>query len=65
MCADAGAESPNFQGDAWMDLARVLRMAGKPAEAEQAAREALALYERKGNRPSSAATRMFLQELSV
>jgi hypothetical protein len=48
-----------------MDLGRVLRTNGKAAEAEQAAGEALALYERKGNRPSSAAARMFLQELTV
>jgi hypothetical protein len=48
-----------------MDLARVLRMAGKHAEAEQAAHEALTLYERKGNRPSSATVRTFLQELGV
>jgi class 3 adenylate cyclase/tetratricopeptide (TPR) repeat protein len=61
----ADAECPNFQGDAWMDLAQVLRVAGKPIEAEQAAREALALYERKGNRPSSAATRTFLEELGI
>jgi tetratricopeptide (TPR) repeat protein len=61
----AHAECPNFQGDAWMDLAQVLRTAGKHSEAERAARDALAHYERKGNRPSSAATRMFLQELSV
>ena len=45
------AESPNFQGDAWLDLAQVLRMAGKPVEAGQAAGEALAFYERKGNVP--------------
>jgi len=61
----ADAECPNFQGDAWMDLAKVLQTAGKPAEAEQAAREALALYERKGNRPSSAVVRTFLNELGV
>lgn len=59
----ADAESPNSQGDVWMDLAQVLRMAGKPAEAEQAAREALALYERKGNRPASESARKFIDEL--
>ena len=48
----AEAESPNFQGDAWMDLAQVLRMAGKPEAAGHAAGEALAFYERKGNRPA-------------
>jgi class 3 adenylate cyclase/tetratricopeptide (TPR) repeat protein len=61
----ADAECPNLQGDAWMDLARVLRTAGKPAEAERAAGEALALYERKGNRPSSAAARAFMEELAT
>jgi tetratricopeptide (TPR) repeat protein len=61
----ADAECPDFEGDVWMDLARVLRMAGKHAEAEQAAHEALTLYERKGNRPSSATVRTFLQELGV
>jgi class 3 adenylate cyclase/tetratricopeptide (TPR) repeat protein len=65
MYADAGSECPNYQGHAWMDLAKVLRTAGKPAEAEQAAREALALYERKGNRPSSEVARTCLQELGV
>ena len=57
------AETPNFQGDAWMDLAHVLRRAGEVAEAAEAAREGLAHYERKGNRPSSASTRAFLEEL--
>ena len=56
----ADAQAPNFQGDAWMDLARVLAAAGKPANAEQAAREALALYERKGNLPAAASTRAFI-----
>jgi class 3 adenylate cyclase/tetratricopeptide (TPR) repeat protein len=59
----ANAESPNFQADAWMDLARVLRSAGKPPEAGQAAREALALFERKGNIPASESTRAFIDEL--
>ena len=58
LCADA--ESPNLQGDAWLDLARVLRMAGKPGEAGDAAGEALAFYERKGNRPASANARAFI-----
>ena len=60
----ADAECPNFQGDAWLDLAQVLRMAGKPEEAEQAAREALAFYERKGNRPASGSARAFIDELT-
>jgi tetratricopeptide (TPR) repeat protein len=59
----ADAESPNFQGDAWMDLAQVLRMAGKTGEAGEAAGEALAFYERKGNRPASATARAFIDAL--
>ena len=58
----AEAEAPNFQGDAWMDLARVLRAAGKEAEAGAAAGEALGLFERKGNGPSSAEARAFIGE---
>jgi hypothetical protein len=46
-----------------MDLARVLRMAGKPVEAAQAAGEVLALYVRKGNRPASQSTRVFIDSL--
>ena len=56
----ADAQTPNFQGDTWMDLAKVLVAAGKPADAERAAREALALYERKGNVPAAASTRAFI-----
>jgi tetratricopeptide (TPR) repeat protein len=62
---DAGAECPNYQADALMNLAKVLGTVGKPSEAGQAAREALALYERKGNRPSSEVARTCLQELGV
>ena len=59
----ADAEWPGPQGDAWMELARVLRAAGRPSEAEHASREALALYERKGDRPSVEAAMMFLDGL--
>jgi tetratricopeptide (TPR) repeat protein len=59
----ADAQSPTFQGNAWLDLARVLRVVGKPAEAKEAAVEALAFYERKGNRPGSATARAFIDEL--
>jgi tetratricopeptide (TPR) repeat protein len=59
----ADAESPNFQGDAWMDLARVLQMAGKPVEAGHAAGEALAPTS-KGNRPASESARAFIDGLS-
>jgi class 3 adenylate cyclase/tetratricopeptide (TPR) repeat protein len=60
----ANAESPNFQADVWLDLARVLRTVGKRGEAGEAAREALALYERKGNEPAAAITRAFIDELA-
>ena len=59
----ADAESPNFRADGWMDLAKVLEMAGKPEEAADAAREALAQYERKGNLPASESTRAFIDAL--
>ena len=58
---EARSEAPNFVGEAWMDLAKVLRMAGKSAGSAEAAREALALFERKGNRPASASTRAFIE----
>ena len=58
------AESPGTQGLVRMDLARVLLMAGKVEEAEEAAREALAFFERKGNQASSASTRAFLEDLA-
>jgi class 3 adenylate cyclase/tetratricopeptide (TPR) repeat protein len=60
----ADAETPNPQGDAWMDLAKVLRTAGKSAEAAAAAREALGFYERKGNAPASASTSAFIEALA-
>jgi hypothetical protein len=51
--------------DALTDLTEVLRMGGRPAEAAQAAGEALALYERKGIVPSAARTRAPLHELGA
>jgi hypothetical protein len=64
MFLEAGSEAPNSVGDAWFDVAKVLRMTGKREEAAQAAREALALYELKGNRPASAIARAFIEELA-
>jgi hypothetical protein len=60
----ADAECPNAHGDAWMVLAKVLQMSGNATEAGQAARQALVLFERKGNRPSSAAAQAFIEELA-
>jgi tetratricopeptide (TPR) repeat protein len=62
MYVGAGSEAPNSVGDAWFDLARVLRMAGKPDEAVEAASRALALYRQKGNRPASALASAFIEE---
>ena len=53
----------NSQGDALIDLAEVLRLAGRPAEAAKAARDALALFESKGNVVSAALARATVQEL--
>ena len=60
----AEAQSPNLQGDLWLDLAEVLRRAGKPSDAEDAIRAALALFERKDNRPAAAQARELLAELA-
>jgi DNA-binding SARP family transcriptional activator len=48
------------RGDALLDLAEVLRLGGRPAEAEAAARGGLELYERKGNLVSAARARSWL-----
>ena len=60
----ADAEEPEAQGDARMELAHVLRAAGRPSEAGDAAREALALYERKGNRPAAESATAFIEALA-
>jgi class 3 adenylate cyclase/tetratricopeptide (TPR) repeat protein len=44
-------EAPGFLGDALVDLAAVLRLAGKIDEAKQAVDEALQLLHAKGDRP--------------
>ncbi len=52
-----------FHGDALLDLADVLKVAGRFGEASSAAREALALYERKENVASAATARAVVEEL--
>jgi class 3 adenylate cyclase/tetratricopeptide (TPR) repeat protein len=61
----ANAQCPNVQGDLWLDLAEVLRRAGKPSDAADAVRAGLALFERKGNRPAAAQARELLAELAT
>ena len=58
-----GSDDINSQGEALMDLVDVLRLAGRPAEAAEAAREALSLFEAKGNIVSAAVARATVQEL--
>jgi hypothetical protein len=52
-----------FHGDALLDLAEVLRLAGRSGEAAGAAQDALDLYELKENVASAAIARAVLQEL--
>ena len=53
----------NGQGDAYADLAEVLALGGKPADASAALQQALGCYERKGNRVSARRTQVRLVEL--
>ena len=53
----------NAAGDALIDLAEVRRVAGRSAEAAEAARDALALFETKGNTVSAAIARATVAEL--
>jgi len=60
-------QTPDFlhlPADALMSLAEVLRAAGKTADADAAVGDALALYERKGNRVSAARALAFRSELA-
>jgi tetratricopeptide (TPR) repeat protein len=61
----AGAQSPWFQGDSLMVLAEVSRAAGLREDAVDAARSALAAYERKGHEPGMASARTLLDEVSA
>ena len=52
-----------FRGDARMSLAYVLRTAGRPEEAATVLREALELYERKGDVADASRARAELERL--
>ncbi len=56
-------EAPALQADALAELAEVLRLAGKTDDAAGAMREAIALYEAKGNVVSAARGRAWAGEL--
>ena len=49
------------RGDVLMDMAEVMELSGRPAEAAPYIREALRLYERKGNVVSAARARSLLE----
>ncbi|MGB2712249.1 MAG: tetratricopeptide repeat protein [Conexibacter sp.] len=61
----AGAQSPWFYGDTLMVLSEVVRAAGLPEEARDAARGALAAYERKGIEPGAASARALIDDVSA
>lgn len=54
------SEAPEWQGNALMDLAEILRLSGNEAEAAMAAEEAAVLFERKGSIVSLQRARGFL-----
>jgi DNA-binding SARP family transcriptional activator/tetratricopeptide (TPR) repeat protein len=56
----ASTDMLTMRADALLDLAEVLRLSGPSAEADAAARQALALYERKEDRVSAARARSLL-----
>ena len=56
----ADTDDVNMRADTLLDLAAVLRAAGRDADALPPLRQALDLYEGKGNRVSSARTRALL-----
>ncbi|MEO8422848.1 MAG: adenylate/guanylate cyclase domain-containing protein [Actinomycetota bacterium] len=61
----AGAQSPWFHGNTLMTLADVSRAAGLREEAAEAARGALAAFERKGNEPGAASARALIDDVSA
>jgi tetratricopeptide (TPR) repeat protein len=61
----AEAQSPWFHGGAWMTLAEVARAAGLREEAVEAARGALAAFERKGHEPGMASARALIDAVSA
>jgi tetratricopeptide (TPR) repeat protein len=61
----AAAQSPWFHAESLMTLAEVSHAAGLSGEAAEAARAALAEYERKGHEPGAASARALIDEVSA
>jgi tetratricopeptide (TPR) repeat protein len=61
----AETELVDLQGDTLLALGEVLRLAGRPSEATAAIRQALELWEAKGNVMFAARTRALLGEVQV
>jgi tetratricopeptide (TPR) repeat protein len=59
-----GAEAPNSQGDAWLDLGCVFLAADRVSQARDAIGRAIELFERKGNVPMAAIARTQLERAS-
>jgi len=57
------SEEPDSKGDALMALAGTLMLAGRSGDAETTAREALGLFEAKGNVVAAERARVFLAEI--
>ena len=60
----SGVDYLNHIGDCWVDLGEVLGLSGRPDEAGDAMREALRMYEAKGNVVSATRTRRALAGLA-
>ena len=61
----AAAQSPWFHGDCLMILAEVARAAGMREEAVEAARAALAAFDRKGHEPGMASARALIDDVAA
>jgi class 3 adenylate cyclase/tetratricopeptide (TPR) repeat protein len=59
----SGTDFVSMHGDALVGLAEVLRVAGSPSESNEAAEQALALYEAKGDLVSAGKARALIADL--
>jgi class 3 adenylate cyclase/tetratricopeptide (TPR) repeat protein len=59
------SDAPDYEADAWRDLAHVRELAGRLDLAAEAAQRAVDLYEQKGNLVSARAARQMLHDLGA